>query len=124
MSAWDFVADLAVDVGEAAVDFVKDIDLEDIATIATTGIAISSFLDSRDIKPTSTDVIKGASTALSEGKALVSQSTIAPTVQLGADLEETEANREATRRRLRVKRDTSATGARTGLQANPLGIRI
>ncbi len=118
--------EIGEDIVEAGLEFAKDLDLEDAATIATTGLTLAQLNELRKgpdraaaADRAGADKVKPASVALSEAAERVRGGTA--DTELGADTERTRANRAATRRGLRVRRSFDPG---PGLAANPLSIQI
>jgi hypothetical protein len=123
MALFDFdFLQLGKDVFGAASDFVQDLDFEDIAAIATTGVAVSSFF-SDPVQPTPQGTVKTSADSLKEGAEIVSSFSEPAELEFGADDDRTATNRQATADQLRVRRATGS-GFNTGLEVNPLGISL
>lgn len=119
----DFLGE-ALDVGKEFIgdvaDFATDLGLEDVASLATTGVALSQLFSQPDVPSVGTT---SAGKALQQGALITQEQGEAPDIQLGTP-EEEDANRQATRAGLRVRRtfDPGAVfGSRT---SNPLSIQI
>lgn len=117
----DFLGE-ALDVGKEFIgdvtEFATDIGLEDVASLATAGLALSQLFSQPDI-PGAESLAAGGATKI--GATIASEEGEAPDIVLG-DREE-DAGERATQAGLRVRR-TFNPGV--GLQAggNPLSIQI
>ena len=123
MDFFDDAIQFGKDLGKDALEFVKDVELKDIETIASIGVgaaAIHQAFDKPDAPP-GLDDTQSAADSLKAGAELATSFTESTRADIGEQEGEGKANREATKNRLRVRR-TSGTGSSTGL--NPLAIQI
>lgn len=114
-SAIDFGTDF---IGEAT-DFISAIGLEDVATLATAGLALNQLFAGPQ-----TPEVPDFGKAQQRGAEIVAQQGEAPDVRIGDDEEES-AGERATRAGLRVRRTFDpgiSLGA--GQAGNPLAIQI
>lgn len=117
----EFLGD-ALDIGKEFIgditDFVTDIGLEDLASIATTGVALQQLFTADSVDSSTLSAGK----ASQRGALITSEQGDAPEVQLGAQ-EEEDANTRSTRAGLRVRRSFDP-GTSVGTTFNPLAIQI
>jgi hypothetical protein len=121
----NFLGD-ALDFGEDLFDFGKDfasdLSIEDVASLTTTGVAVSQLFGGPEGSTSDALArVKTSGDALKAGAAITSTTGDVPELELGADTERTKTGRAVTANRLRVRRSFDP-GA--GLSANPLSIQI
>jgi hypothetical protein len=128
--AFEFLDDFlgkALEIGESIFDksseFISELDTQDFASIATTGLAVSEAFSGADGESVSDALarVKSSGDALKTGAAITSSTQDVPQIELGADDDRTKAGRAATRDKLRVRRSFDPG---TGLASNPLSIQI